>query len=75
MELTTREYEILRLLIQHEGEAVSRDELLNRIWGYESAPNTRTVDIHIAKLRSKIEDTPDAPKLILTVHGIGYKFL
>ena len=75
LELSTREFEILRFLIQNEGETVTRDELLNRIWGYETAPNTRTVDIHIAKLRSKIEDKPNEPELIVTIHGIGYKFL
>lgn len=75
LELTTREFEILHYLIQRQGETVSRDELLTRIWGYETSPYTRTVDIHIAKLRSKIKDKPDDPKLIITIHGIGYKFL
>jgi len=75
LELSAREFEIIKYLIQRQGETVSRDELLTRIWGYESSPNTRTVDIHIAKLRSKIEDKPDSPELLITVHGIGYKFL
>ncbi len=75
LELSAREFEILNYLIQRQGETVTRDELLQRIWGYESSPNTRTVDIHIAKLRSKIENKPEEPELIITIHGIGYKFL
>ena len=75
LKLSPREYEILKCLIEREGEIVSRDELLNQVWGYDSFPNTRTVDAHIAKLRGKIEDKPEEPKLIVTIHGIGYKFL
>jgi DNA-binding response OmpR family regulator len=75
LKLSPREYEILKCLIEREGEIVSRDELLNHVWGYDSYPNTRTIDAHIAKLRGKIEDKPDEPKLIVTIHGIGYKFL
>lgn len=75
LKLSAREYEILRCLIEKEGEIVSRDELLNKVWGYDTLPNTRTIDAHIAKLRSKIEDQPNEPKLIVTIHGIGYKFL
>ncbi len=75
LKLSPREYEILKCLIEREGEIVSRDELLNQVWGYDSFPNTRTVDAHIAKLRGKIEDKPEEPKLIITIHGIGYKFL
>jgi len=75
LKLSPREYEILRCFIEREGEIVSRDELLNQVWGYNSFPNTRTIDAHIAKLRSKIEDKPEEPKLIITIHGIGYKFL
>jgi len=73
--LSPREYEILKYFIEKEGETVSREDLLNTVWGYESFPNTRTVDTHIAKLRQKIEDTPDDPKHIITMHGIGYKFM
>jgi len=73
--LSPREYEILKYFIEKQGEIISRDELLNAVWGYESFPNTRTVDTHIAKLRQKIEDKPDDPKHIITIHGIGYKFL
>ena len=75
LKLSPREYEILRCFIEREGEIVSRDQLLNQVWGYDSFPNTRTIDAHIAKLRHKIEDKPEEPKLIITIHGIGYKFL
>ncbi len=75
IDLSPREYEILKYFIEKQGEVVSREDLLNAVWGYESFPNTRTVDTHIAKLRQKIEDKPDDPKHIITIHGIGYKFL
>ncbi len=73
--LSPREYEILKYFIERRGEIVSREDLLNQVWGYDSFPNTRTVDTHIAKLRQKIEDNPENPELIITIHGIGYKFL
>jgi DNA-binding response OmpR family regulator len=73
--LSPREYEILKYFIERCGEIVSREDLLNQVWGYDSFPNTRTVDTHIAKLRQKIEDKPEEPELIITIHGIGYKFL
>jgi DNA-binding response OmpR family regulator len=75
IKLTPREFEILGCFIKKRGEIISRDELLQQIWGYDSFPDTRTVDAHIAKLRQKIEDNPVDPKLIITVHGIGYKML
>jgi len=75
LKLTPREYELLKCFIEKEGEIVSRDELLSQVWGYDSFPETRTIDAHIAKLRHKIEDIPEEPKLIVTIHGIGYKFL
>ncbi len=75
LRLSPREYEILRFFTERQGEIVSREELLKKIWGYHSFPDTRTVDAHIAKLRRKIEDNPEEPKLIVTVHGRGYKFL
>jgi two-component system alkaline phosphatase synthesis response regulator PhoP len=75
LKLSPREYELLSCFITRQGETISRDELLNQIWGYDSFPNTRTVDAHIAKLRQKIEDNPEDPKLIITVHGRGYKLL
>jgi len=75
LRLSPREYELLRCFIERQGEIISREELLKQIWGYDSYPDTRTVDAHIAKLRHKIEDIPEEPKLIVTVHGLGYKFL
>jgi DNA-binding response OmpR family regulator len=75
VELTRKEFGVLRLLAAKAGEVVSRDDLLNGVWGYESYPNTRTVDVHIALLRSKLEDNPSAPRRLITVHGIGYKLV
>jgi len=75
LQLSPREYELLRCFIERKGEIVSRAEILNLVWRYDSFPNTRTIDAHVAKLRSKIEDNPEDPKLIITIHGIGYKFL
>jgi len=74
VELSAREFKLLRYFIEHRGAALSRDELLNEVWGYNAMPSTRTVDVHIAWLRQKIEDNPRHPQLILTVHGLGYKF-
>jgi DNA-binding response OmpR family regulator len=75
LDLSAREYEILRHLIEHKGKVVSRDELLNAVWGRDCFSAPRTVDTHIAKLRSKVEDEPHEPKHIVTVHGLGYRFL
>jgi DNA-binding response OmpR family regulator len=75
IKLSPREYEILRFFTERQGEIVTREELLKQIWGYDSYPDTRTVDAHIAKLRHKIEENPEEPKLIITVHGMGYKLL
>jgi len=75
LELTAKEFEIVRYFAARAGRVVSRDALLNAVWGYTSAPNTRTVDAHIVKLRQKLEEAPSNPKHLLTVHGIGYKFV
>jgi DNA-binding response OmpR family regulator len=75
VELTRKEFGVLRLLAARAGEVVSRDDLLNGVWGYESYPNTRTVDVHIASLRSKFEDDASAPRRLITVHGMGYKLV
>lgn len=75
LKLSPREFEMLQYFIKKRGEIISRDDLLNQIWGYDSFPNTRTVDAHIAKLRQRIEDKPKDPKFIITVHGLGYKLL
>jgi DNA-binding response OmpR family regulator len=75
VELTRKEFGVLRLLAAKAGEVVSRDDLLNGVWGYDSYPNTRTVDVHIALLRSKLEDKPSTPRRLITVHGMGYKLV
>jgi len=75
LKLSPREFEIFSYLLERRGEVVSRDDLLNQVWGYESFPYTRTIDAHIAMLRKKIETNPEAPEMIITIHGKGYKFL
>jgi len=75
LELSPREFELLRYLIERKGETVTRDQLLEDVWGYESYPSTRTVDTHVAKLRAKIGDSGSEPRWILTIHGMGYKFI
>jgi len=75
LELSAREYRLLRYLVAKRGSVVTRDELLDEVWGYNSYPSTRTVDNHIARLRQKIEDNVEEPRHILTVHGVGYKFV
>jgi DNA-binding response OmpR family regulator len=75
LELSPREFKILKYFIEHRGDVVTRDQLLDAVWGYGSFPLTRTVDMHIAKLRHKIEDTPSDPRHIITVHRVGYKFI
>ncbi|MGE5814787.1 MAG: response regulator transcription factor [Acidobacteriota bacterium] len=74
VELSAREFQLLKYFIEHRGATLSRDELLNEVWGYNSMPSTRTVDVHVAWLRQKIEPNPRHPQFILTVHGLGYKF-
>ena len=75
LEMTRKEFSLLRYLASRAGEVVARDELLNEVWGYESYPSTRTVDNHIAGLRAKIERDPAQPAHLRTVHGVGYKFV
>ena len=72
--LSAREFQLLRYLIEHRGATLSRDELLKQVWGYSAGMYTRTVDVHVAGLRQKLEDDPKQPKFILTVQGLGYKF-
>lgn len=74
VELSPRELELMRFFVEHRGEVVGRDQLLDTVWGYGNMPFTRTVDMHIAKLRKKIEDKPNDPKYIVTIHRLGYKF-
>jgi two-component system, OmpR family, alkaline phosphatase synthesis response regulator PhoP len=72
--LSAREFQLLRYLIEHRGATLSREELLKQVWGYSADMYTRTVDVHVASLRQKLEDDPKQPKFILTVQGFGYKF-
>jgi DNA-binding response OmpR family regulator len=74
LDLTRKEFGILRFLAARGGDVVTRDDLLNEVWGYESSPTTRTVDTHVASLRAKIEDDPEKPRL-QTVHGVGYRWV
>jgi len=72
--LSAREFQLLRYFIDHRGATLSRDDLLKQVWGYSADMFTRTVDVHVASLRQKLEDDPKQPKFILTVQGFGYKF-
>ena len=73
--LTTKEFKALKYLIQNARRVISREELLNEVWGYENYPCTRTVDNHILRLRHKLEQEPSRPVYFRTVHGAGYKFV
>jgi DNA-binding response OmpR family regulator len=75
IDLSPREFQLLAYFIQHRGEVVTREHLLDTVWDYNAIPFTRTVDMHIAKLRKKIEDNPSDPRHIITVHRLGYKFV
>ena len=75
LELSPREFGMLKYFLQHRGETITRDQLLDEVWGYDNFPLTRTVDNHIARLRQKIENNPAEPEHIITVHRVGYKFL
>jgi len=75
IELSSKEFALLAYFISHPAETLSRDRLLDAVWGYENYPNTRTVDTHIVHLRQKLEPNPEEPRFILTVHGSGYKFV
>jgi two-component system, OmpR family, alkaline phosphatase synthesis response regulator PhoP len=74
LELSAREFQLLKYFIEHRGATLTREELLNEVWGYNSMPSTRTVDVHVAWLRQKIEPNPRHPQYVLTIHGMGYKF-
>lgn len=71
-ELSTREIEIIEFFLSNANRPISRDDLLEKVWRYEYSTNTRTVDVHISKLRAKIEQNPDDPKFLVTLHGVGY---
>ncbi len=75
LEFSSKEFELLKYFLFHPGEALSRDRLLEDVWGYDRFPTTRTVDAHIVRLRQKVEPKPEEPRFILTVHGTGYKFV
>jgi DNA-binding response OmpR family regulator len=75
LDLSAREFELLKYFIAHRGETVTREQLLDEVWGYNNFPLTRTVDNHVARLRQKIEENPAEPQHIITVHRVGYKFL
>jgi DNA-binding response OmpR family regulator len=73
--LTTQEFKLLKYLASSAGRVVSREELLNEVWGYQNYPSTRTVDNHILRLRQKLEPDPAEPRFLMTIHGAGYKFI
>lgn len=75
LSLTPKEFGVLRCLASRAGDVVTRDELLDEVWGYEKFPTTRTVDNHLAQIRSKIEENPSDPRYLITVHGVGYKLV
>jgi DNA-binding response OmpR family regulator len=73
--LTAQEFRVLKYFLEHPGRVISRDDLLNQVWGYNNYPSTRTVDNHILRLRQKLEADPSTPRHFVTLHGVGYKFL
>ncbi len=75
LDVSGKEFDLLKYFLCHAGEALSRDRLLEDVWGYDRFPSTRTVDAHIVRLRQKLEPKPDEPRFILTIHGTGYKFV
>jgi len=75
VEFSSKEFELLKHFLCHSGETLSRDRLLDEVWGYENFPTTRTVDAHIVRIRQKLEQVPEQPRFFLTVHGVGYKFV
>ena len=75
VDLSAKEFALLAYFISNPAETLSRDRLLDAVWGYDNYPNTRTVDTHIVHLRQKLEPNPEEPRFILTVHGSGYKFV
>lgn len=72
--LSRREMELLRYFLAHPSQVIARERLLDEVWGHDEFPTTRTVDMHVMKLRKKLEDDPEAPRLFVTVHGVGYRF-
>lgn len=74
VKLSSREFAIMKYLIEHEGDVIHRYELLDKVWGYDVTPTTRTVDNYILDLRKKLEEHPSSPKHIISIRGVGYKF-
>lgn len=74
VELSAKEYQLLSYFIKQRGKVLSRDDLLNHVWGFDALPTTRTVDVHVARLRQKIEPNPRLPQYIVTMHNMGYRF-
>jgi len=75
LDFSSKEFDLLKYFLSHPGEALTRDRLLEEVWGYDKFPTTRTVDAHIVRLKQKLEPKPDDPRFFLTVHGTGYKFV
>jgi DNA-binding response OmpR family regulator len=75
LDISSKEFELLKYFVCHSGETLSRDRLLEEVWGYENYPTTRTVDTHLVRLRQKLEPDPEQPQYFLTVHGTGYRFV
>jgi len=75
LDVSSKEFELLKYFICHAGETLSRDRLLEEVWGYDNSPTTRTVDTHLVHLRQKLEPDPEQPQYFLTVHGTGYRFV
>jgi two-component system alkaline phosphatase synthesis response regulator PhoP len=75
IDISSKEFELLKYFVCHSGETLSRDRLLEEVWGYENYPTTRTVDTHLVRLRQKLEPDPEQPQYFLTVHGTGYRFV
>jgi two-component system alkaline phosphatase synthesis response regulator PhoP len=75
LEVSSKEFDLLKYFLCHSGEAIGRDRLLEEVWGYDNFPTTRTVDAHIVRLRQKLEPKPEDPHFFLTIHGTGYKFV
>jgi two-component system alkaline phosphatase synthesis response regulator PhoP len=75
IDISSKEFELLKYFIVHSGETLSRDRLLEEVWGYDNYPTTRTVDTHLVRLRQKLEPDPEQPQFFLTVHGTGYRFV
>ena len=75
LDISSKEFDLLKYFICHAGETLSRDRLLEDVWGYENYPTTRTVDTHLVRLRQKLEPDPEQPQYFLTMHGTGYRFV